>query len=358
MEKVIVFGKGQYWHKKRKSVLNKYEVEAFIDNEVHVGEIKQYENVSVYSPDDIKGLKNSKIIIMSVRFFEMYEQLIALGVNSNRIELGINMDPAYDNSEKLLKKNGYKLMYESERFVLKNDANVYEIFCEDEYKRCLKKIMQSQYNDMGCIASLSNEPISRRFGLEHGTPIDRYYIEQFLYENKEYITGEVLEIADNDYTMKFGTNMHSNVLHVNGAGVGSIIKGNFETGEGIQENVMDCIICTQTLQMIYDVDTAVANMKKMLKQGGVLLLTTHGISQLSMYDYRNWGEYWRFTCLSLRKLLEKHFERVVKVESFGSVKTAVAQLYGLTIEDLEQQDFLHNDEQYPIIVCGIARKGY
>ena len=48
------------------------------------------------------------------------------------------------------------------------------------------------------------EPLSRRFGLSRGLPIDRYYIEKFLEKNHRDIRGRVLEIADRNYTVKFG----------------------------------------------------------------------------------------------------------------------------------------------------------
>jgi hypothetical protein len=38
------------------------------------------------------------------------------------------------------------------------------------------------------------EPISRLFGFDRGTPIDRYYIEKFLIEKKKDICGRLLEI--------------------------------------------------------------------------------------------------------------------------------------------------------------------
>ena len=36
------------------------------------------------------------------------------------------------------------------------------------------------------------KPISNVFGLDRGTPIDRFYIEDFLYKNKSLIKGKCL----------------------------------------------------------------------------------------------------------------------------------------------------------------------
>jgi len=46
------------------------------------------------------------------------------------------------------------------------------------------------------------KPISKVFGFDRGTPIDRYYIENFLSQHRNDIHGIVLEIGDNTYTKK------------------------------------------------------------------------------------------------------------------------------------------------------------
>src|SRR5262249_47025681 len=59
-------------------------------------------------------------------------------------------------------------------------------------------------------------PFSRAWGTDRGLPIDRYYIEKFLAEHSSDIYGHVLEIGDNRYTSKFGSDkvVQSDVLHV------------------------------------------------------------------------------------------------------------------------------------------------
>jgi hypothetical protein len=46
------------------------------------------------------------------------------------------------------------------------------------------------------------QPINANWGYERGTPIDRYYIDQFLQEHASDIRGRVLEVANNEYTRK------------------------------------------------------------------------------------------------------------------------------------------------------------
>ncbi|MGB2696377.1 MAG: class I SAM-dependent methyltransferase, partial [Candidatus Zixiibacteriota bacterium] len=65
------------------------------------------------------------------------------------------------------------------------------------------RLLDSQTKDKMEKSALS--PISRQFGFDRGKPIDRYYIENFLNENKHFIRGRVLEIGDNSYTKKYGS---------------------------------------------------------------------------------------------------------------------------------------------------------
>lgn len=44
------------------------------------------------------------------------------------------------------------------------------------------------------------------------------------------------------------------------------------------------------------------------------------------------------------------------MNSYGNVKTVVAMLYGLCIEDLLRDASDYDDEQFPIIFCVVLRK--
>lgn len=79
------------------------------------------------------------------------------------------------------------------------------------------------------------------------------------------------------------------------------------------------------------------------------LITVPGITQISMYDYRNWGQYWSFTKQSALKMCKKYFEDI-KIEIYGNVKTSIAFLYGIPAESLDISDFDYNDEQYQMVI--------
>ncbi len=133
-------------------------------------------------------------------------------------------------------------------------------------------------------------PISRDFGCDRGRPIDRYYIENFLERRSEDVRGRVLEIGENTYTRRFGGERvtQSDILHVTEGEPQATIIADLASADHIPSNSFDCIILTQTLQLIYDVPAALRTIRRILKPAGVLLATFPGISQ--SYDHEWAGD--------------------------------------------------------------------
>jgi SAM-dependent methyltransferase len=201
-------------------------------------------------------------------------------------------------------------------------------------------------------------PISHEFGFDRGHCIDRFYIEDFLSTNANDIQGRVLEIADNAYTKQFGGDRvtHSDVLHVKGTPDATIVA-DLTSADNIPSNSFDCMIITQTLQFVYDTRAAIATIHRLLKPGGVLLTTFPGISQISRVDMDQWGEYWRFTTMSAKRLFAEQFgDAAVSVKAYGNVFAAVALLHGLAQEDIELAKLKPHDPDYEVLVTVRAVK--
>ena len=199
--------------------------------------------------------------------------------------------------------------------------------------------------------SISTVPISNDFGLSRGTSIDRYYIESFLQEYNADIKGAVLEIAESTYTKQFDHGVTSfEILHVDESNRKATIIGDLTQPDTLPEKMVDCFICTQTLNFVFDVRRAIEGCFRLLKDGGVFLGTVSGISQISRYDMDRWGDYWRFTDLSLKKLFSETFrERNITIRTFGNVFAANAFLQGIAFEDVEDKSLLDvNDPDYQV----------
>jgi glycosyltransferase involved in cell wall biosynthesis len=200
-------------------------------------------------------------------------------------------------------------------------------------------------------------PVSKWFGFDRGRPVDRYYIENFLERNASEIRGRVLEIGDDAYTRQFGRQqvIAAEVLHID-ATAAATYHGDLADGAGIPDCAFDCVVLTQTLHLIYDFAAAVRTLERILKPGGVLLLTVPGISSV---DRGEWGKdwYWSFTQPSLARALGDVFgSPAVHLESYGNVMAATAFLYGLADNELEARELDAIDVCYPVIIAARVRK--
>ena len=203
------------------------------------------------------------------------------------------------------------------------------------------------------------EPISRKFGFDRGLPIDRHYMERFLSVHASDIRGHVLEIGDDRYIRKFGRGRvtQSDVLHVQEGNPQATIVADLAHADHLPPDVFDCIVFTATLDFIYDMRAVIRTLCRILKPGGILLAAFHGISQISRNDMSLWGDYWRFTDLSARRLFGEVFSpEDVKVEPFGNVLTAVAFLHGVAAEELNPEELDYCDPDYQIVIAVRAEK--
>ncbi len=212
-----------------------------------------------------------------------------------------------------------------------------------------------EFGDLGRI-----RPISRVSGYDRGLPIDRYYIERFLSAHAFDIGGHVLEIGDDFYTRKFGGNRvtRSDVLHVVQGNPKATIIADLTSADHVPSDTFDCIIFTQTLQMIYDARSALRHLHRILKPGGVVLATAHGISKINRREGVDpWGEYWHFTTQSVRRLFTEVFQSDnVTVKARGNVFAAIAFLHGLASEELHQEALDYPDPDYEVLIMVRAIK--
>lgn len=357
MENIIVFGKGNYYLQRKTLLLKHFHIIAFVDNAVSVSEAALYteDGIPLLHPSLVTQLDPCRIIIMSKHFISIWKQLLQYEIPEERIIFGCTFPPydlhdIYSKSTRLFSSGG-SLIYEDE------NGSTFTFSDAASYKALQQKTLRRKFDYSQLIDAMPLHPGSTIFGLDRGMPIDRYYIEQFLQENRQYITGDVLEIAENTYTEQFGSHVNNSyILHVEG-GDGNIIKGNFETGEGIDPRMVDCIICTQTLPFLYDLPSAARNIVTMLKPGGTALLTVSGITQISRYDMERWGHFWSFTDASLSRLFQQEVPlENITTKTYGNVKTAAAFLYGLSVEDLPQDVFSYQDPDYQMLITAIIRR--
>jgi len=195
-------------------------------------------------------------------------------------------------------------------------------------------------------------PVSRTFGFDRGTPIDRVYIGRFLAAHARAITGAVLEVGSATYTERYGTSVtRCDVIHhADGAQAGAIVADLASASE-LADGAYQCVIATQTLPHIPDAAAAIATIHRVLAPGGVALITAPGLVQISRFDADRWGDYWRFTSQGLRRLLEASFSAQIDIHAYGSAWTAVAALQGIAAEELRDDELDWRDQDYEVLIA-------
>jgi peptidoglycan/xylan/chitin deacetylase (PgdA/CDA1 family) len=201
-------------------------------------------------------------------------------------------------------------------------------------------------------------PIHREMDDDHGTPLDRYYIEKFLEKHSIDIHGCVLEIGDHSYTLRYGGARveKSEVLNVTRGNPLTTIVTDLAQVDPLSSNQFDCIILTQNLPSIYDLRSALNTLRRILKPCGVLLAAFPGITRRSPSELSG-SLYWTLTSDSATRLFGEVFQSSnVLVKAYGNVLAASAFLYGFSANELRQEDLEYRDPEYDFLIGVRARK--
>jgi SAM-dependent methyltransferase len=191
------------------------------------------------------------------------------------------------------------------------------------------------------------------YGESRGQCIDRYYIEKFLTTRAADVQGHVLDFCDDTYARKFGGARAAavDVLHLSADNPCATIVADLTCAGEIPCDTFDCILCLQVLHCIFDVHAAIRTLYRVLRPGGVVLVSVPGIQKIDSVDMQDGQEYWRFTSLAIRRLFEEVFPKGnVEVTVHGNVLAAIAFLHGLAVEDLRREDLDYRDRDYEVSI--------
>ena len=198
-------------------------------------------------------------------------------------------------------------------------------------------------------------PLSTNWGFDRGEPVDRFYIASFLATHAEDIRGHVLEVAEDLYSSRFGgehiTRLDILSLHWRPS---ATIIGDFTDPSTLPSGQFDCIILTQTLQYVFDLNAGVAQLRRALRPGGILLLTAPALTPIKEGEEKaSW--YWSFTETSLRRLLSGSFDAEdLEISVYGNLNAATGFLHGAAVEDIGAGKLRKLDPEYPVIVAARA----
>jgi SAM-dependent methyltransferase len=189
--------------------------------------------------------------------------------------------------------------------------------------------------------------------IERGTPVDRVFIERFLERHASDIRGRVLEVQDAEYTRRFGGARvsRSDVLDVI-ENPRANVRADIRTLAPVADDSYDCLVITQVLQYVDDLDAAVRTIRRVLAPGGTALVTVPTMGKLDGQQDDVSGHYWRLTADSARLVFGRHFaDDELEIEAWGNVLVGLAFWVGLAKEDLPARALEHFDPHY---ACGVT----
>jgi SAM-dependent methyltransferase len=203
----------------------------------------------------------------------------------------------------------------------------------------------------------STRPLSLNYGHDRGSPVDRFYIEQFLTEHRALVRGHCLEIKDTRYIDQFGNGdvVNAEVLDIDRKNPSATVFGDLQDLAGVPSNRFDCLLITQTLMFIRDPAAAVGEMFRILAPGGSALVT---LSTMARVDHGLLeSDAWRFMPAGARYLFGDRFgiDNVV-VRAYRNALTGMAYWVGMAEQDLPKRAFAENDPDFPVTVTVKATK--
>lgn len=198
-------------------------------------------------------------------------------------------------------------------------------------------------------------PLSDCYGYDRGTPIDRHYIEAFLAGHKTAIGGDGAEVKDDTYLRRFGEDRlrSATVIDIDPANPHATLHADLAAARSLPAAAFDCIVLTQTLQLVGDPATAVANCHQALRPGGTLLITVPTLGRISRSNPG--ADRWRLSPAGLRHLLAQ-WPGQTTVTGYGNLRTCLAALLAEAAEELTRAELGHPDPAFPLVACAAARR--
>lgn len=205
------------------------------------------------------------------------------------------------------------------------------------------------------LATRSLEPLSMKFGFDRGTPIDRFWMNDFLTKNQNLIKGHCLEVTDDAYLVQYGGKKvtKTDVLDIDRKNKKATIYGDIQNLDMIKDDTYDCIILTNVLGIIPDYEAAVRECHRILKPGGTLLLTVSSFSPTRDLE----ANLWRFTVTSAKFVFGKYFSpKKLDIQSYGNVLTGQCFWVGMSQEELTLEELSYQDPRFSCLVAVKATK--
>jgi SAM-dependent methyltransferase len=185
-----------------------------------------------------------------------------------------------------------------------------------------------------------------------GGAIDRVYIDRFIRKNLQSAGGRILECGGERYKKFIVPRqcLSYDMVDIEPLKKGITLTADLQKMDSVKRNHFDVVICTQVLQYVASPTDALGELHRILRVGGMLLLSVPFIER----DYSDLSDRWRFSKRCVRDLL-KAFRRV-EIMSGGNLTSSICYLVGLGQHDVSPHDLESRDPDLYQVVMARAIK--
>jgi SAM-dependent methyltransferase len=195
-------------------------------------------------------------------------------------------------------------------------------------------------------------PICSSFGLSRGTPIDRYYLDQFVLEIRDEVRGETLEIGgvrENREAYGFTSASSYKVMDLDPSAEPDVVA-DAHRPDAHQATSLDSVVIFNVLEHCERPWIVVENIHAWLRPGGKVFCMVPNSQRVHPHP----KDYWRV----LPDALHSQFAgfRITKLRVYGNLLASVASLAGVAAEELDAEELIYFDPSYPVATCAVATK--
>lgn len=197
-------------------------------------------------------------------------------------------------------------------------------------------------------------------GRQQGTPIVRYYWENFLLAHQRDVHGHALEVGTTHTILRIGAQrvMHADAIDLTEHSPEINVVADLSRADHLPSDRYDCFLNQFTMHLIYDVRAALYHSIRILKPGGTLLINFPCVDYyfangLDMGTGEPLHMYWWFTPIQVETLLRQAGlgAEDYRLEIYGNLLARTAYQINMPAEELTPAELAYHDPGHPLLIC-------
>jgi SAM-dependent methyltransferase len=193
-------------------------------------------------------------------------------------------------------------------------------------------------------------PVSTDFGWSRGTPVGRFYVNDFVAEKAKGLSGIILEFGEPRYRHYFSNVEQYKVVDVV-AGPHVDFVCDIHNVSSMPQAFFDVIVCTQVLEHVERPEDALRELRKLLKKDGRLICTVPFLAHIHYVP----TDYYRFSIDAITSALSRAGFEVLDARNSGNALVTIGSLLGFSAQDFSSSEMAVVDNLYPFNILTFAR---